>query len=182
MLRKYYPYEYAKSVFAIDYKKLYNAGIRAIIFDLDNTLVHHGDNSNDRVDALFRHIHKAGLKTLLLTNNDEPRVKRFIKNIDTLYICDADKPEPKGYLKALEMLGTTKEQTIVIGDQMFIDIIGANGVGIPSVLVHYIPVPGEIWLGFKRYIEMMILVIYKFDRRYRHRLGDILRSPHKKEN
>ena len=44
MFKKYYPYEHVKSVFSINYNKLYEKGYRGIIFDLDNTLVHHGDD------------------------------------------------------------------------------------------------------------------------------------------
>ena len=35
MLKKYYPYEYVDSVFAIDYEKLFALGYRGIIFDID---------------------------------------------------------------------------------------------------------------------------------------------------
>lgn len=96
MLKRFYPTSYAESVFYIDYDELYKKGCRGIIFDIDNTLVHHGDNSNERVDELFRRIHRTGFKTVLLTDNDEERVKRFVKNIDTTYICDAEKPNPTG--------------------------------------------------------------------------------------
>ena len=82
MIKKYYPYEYAESVFMIDYQKLYQKGFRGIIFDIDNTLVHHGDDSTPEIDDLFRKIQGLGLKTLLLSNNDRGRVERFIKNID----------------------------------------------------------------------------------------------------
>ncbi|MCR4796035.1 MULTISPECIES: YqeG family HAD IIIA-type phosphatase [Ruminococcus] len=173
MLRRFYPCAYVRSVFSIDYAKLYNKGFRAVIFDIDNTLVHHGDNSTPEVDELFRKIHNTGLKTLLLTNNDEERVLRFIKNIDTQYICDADKPKPASYMKAIEMLGVSKEETVFIGDQMFIDIIGANRCGIPSILVHFIQLPEEKHIGKKRYIEKFILWFYRRNKKYRSQLGDI---------
>ena len=86
MFKILYPFEYAESVFAIDYEKLYRKGYRAVIFDIDNTLVHHGEDSTEEVDELFRSIHRTGLKTLLLSNNDEPRIRRFMRNIDTLAI------------------------------------------------------------------------------------------------
>jgi HAD superfamily phosphatase (TIGR01668 family) len=173
MFRRFYPYAYTRSVFSIDYAKLRDKGFRAVIFDIDNTLVHHGDNSTPQVDALFRNIHKIGLKTLLLTNNDEERVQRFIKNIDTLYICDAEKPQPAAYLKALKMLGVGKEEAVCIGDQMFIDIVGANRCGIPNILVHFIQLPNEKHIGKKRYIEKVILWFYRRNKKYRSRLGDI---------
>ena len=171
MFREYYPCEYAKSVYDIDYKRLYDMGVRGLILDIDNTIVHHNDDATPEAEQLFCDIHAAGLKTVLLSNNDEERVQRFIKNIDTPYVCDADKPQPQGYERALEILGTEKQQTVVIGDQMFVDIIGANRCGIPSVLVHFIPVKGELWLGFKRYIEMAVLVMFRLDKKHRRPIG-----------
>ena len=166
MLKKYYPYEHIESVFKIDYKKLYEKGYRGIIFDLDNTLVHHGDNSNEKVDNLFKEIHNAGLKTIILTNNDKERVERFKKNIDTMYICDADKPNKSGYLLALKKLRLKKHKVVYIGDQIFIDIIGANNCGIPSILVDFIRIPGVTKIGKKRYIEKIILFFYKRSKYY----------------
>lgn len=164
LIRKYYPGAYAENVFAINYKKLRAMGFKAVIFDIDNTLVHHGDNSTPEVDELFRHIHSTGLRTALLTNNDEERVQRFIRNIDTLYVCDADKPETAGYEKALELLGISRKEAVYVGDQIFTDIIGANRAGIPNILVHYIQLPGLHWIGKKRYIEKILLFLWRHDR------------------
>lgn len=175
MLKRFYPGGYAASVFDIDYEKLYEKGYRGIIFDLDSTLVPHGNDSTPEVDALFRQIHAAGLKTLLLTNNDEERVQRFIRNIDTLYICDADKPATEGYLRAVELLGVEKNEAIYIGDQLFIDIVGANNSGIDSILVHYILHEGETKLGIKRNLEKPVLWMYRHSRWY-NRIGRIIKE------
>ena len=165
IFEKYYPCGYAESVFTIDYKKLYEKGFRGIIFDIDNTLVHHGDDSTPEVDELFVKIHGAGLKTLLLTNNDDERVQRFIRNIDTDYICDAEKPDTSGYLKALEKMGLDCSQAVVIGDQIFTDILGANNSGIKGILVRFIKLPEEKWIGKRRYIEKLILWFWRHSRR-----------------
>ena len=90
MFKMFYPYEYVESVFSIDYNKLYDKGYRGIIFDIDNTLVHHGDDSTKEIDELFTTIQTIVFKTLLLSNNNEDRVKRFLNNIDSLYICNAE--------------------------------------------------------------------------------------------
>ncbi len=176
MLKKYYPYEYAKSVFTIDYKKLYDKGYRGVIFDIDNTLVHHGDNSNAAVDNLFVHIHNCGLKTVLLSNNDTERIERFIKNIDTKYICDADKPDTKGFYRAVEVLGISKDKAVYIGDQIFTDIVGANNSGIHNILVEYIKEENETKIGIKRNLEKIILRFYKLRKKYQNRIGDIYKE------
>ena len=173
MLQLLYPYEYVKSVFAIDYKKLYDKGYRGIIYDIDNTLVHHGDDSNPRVDRLFRHLHKLGFKTLLLSNNEESRVERFIKNIDTLYVCDAEKPKKHGYEEAIEKLSLDKKEIVYIGDQVFTDIFGANRCGLASILVRFIRLKDEVKIGKRRELENVVLSFYKKSRKYQHRIGDI---------
>ena len=173
----FYPWEYAPSVFAIDYERLYEYGLRGLIFDVDNTLVHHNDDSTPEVDELFRRLYRIGFKTVLLSDNEKSRMERFVKNIDTPYICDADKPSPEGYKKALAVLKMKKAKTVCIGDQMFVDIIGANRLAIPNILVHYITVPGETKIGKKRYIEKLILKIYSHRKKYTHRLGAKSRSP-----
>lgn len=171
-----FPYEYVDSVFSIDYQKLVQKGYKGIIFDIDMTLVPHGADSTKEIDALFKTVHELGLKTLLLTNNSEERVRRFTKNIDTLYLCDANKPEPEGFLKAVEMMEIQKEETVYIGDQIFIDIYGANKCGIANILVHYVTAEVETKIGIRRNLEKIILKLYRITKFYQHRLGDIQKT------
>lgn len=161
MLKRYYPGGYADSVFDIDFEQLYAQGYRGILFDVDNTLVHHGDNSNAQVDALFEKLHTMGFATLLLSNNSANRLERFKKNIDTPYLAEAGKPQPESYYKALEMLKLPPEQVICIGDQIFTDILGANRSGIYSILVHYIQVDPNAPIGIRRRLENIILWFWK---------------------
>ena len=165
MFESYFPAAHVKSVFDIDYAKLYSLGIRGIIFDIDNTLVHHGDDATEEIEELFKKIHAANLKTVLLSDNSEARVKRFVRNIDTPYVYSAKKPAREGYERALELLGTEKENTIAVGDRIFIDIVGANSFGIRSVLVDYIRLKRFEWCGFKRILEKMILIIFHISRK-----------------
>ena len=175
MFKLLYPYEYADSVFSINYNKLYDNGYRGLIFDIDNTLVHHGDNSTKEIDDFFRRIQSIGFKTLLLSNNTEERVKRFLTNIDSLYICDANKPDKTNYLKALEMMDIKREEAVYIGDQIFTDILGANRCGIANILVKYIRLDNETKIGKKRQIENILLSFYRRNQKFQHRLGDIIK-------
>lgn len=177
MLRFFYPYEYAESVFTIDYRKLYEMGYRAVIFDVDNTLVHHGEDSTKEVDALFRKIHGTGLKTLILSNNSEKRIKKFLENIDSPYIFNAQKPKKEGYLKSLEMLNLKKNEAVMIGDQVFTDIFGANRCGIPNILVKFMRKESETEIGKKRKLEKIILKFYTKSRKFQNRIGDIEKKP-----
>lgn len=173
MLKLFFPYEYAESVFAIDYAKLQQKGYRGVIFDIDNTLVHHGEDSTPEVDSLMAHIQSLGLKTFLLSNNNDERIRRFCRNIDTPYICLADKPLPGNYCKAVDQMGISRKEAVFVGDQIFTDILGANRSGIPSILVKYLCYPQETKIGIRRNLEKIILFCYRFSGRYRNRIGDI---------
>ena len=173
MLRLFYPYEYVSSVFDIDYQKLYQQGYRAVMFDIDNTLVPHGKDSTPDVDALFDRIHQVGLQTFLLSNNSEERIQRCLRNIDSQYLFDAQKPKPANYLRAVQILGVKKEEVLFVGDQIFTDILGANLAGIDNILVAYIRRKDETKIGIRRNLEKIVLKCYSISKRYQHRLGAI---------
>lgn len=169
MFGKLYPSAYAKDVFSIDYKKLYEKGYRGILFDVDNTLVHHNDDATPEVEALFREIFAIGLKTILISDNTTARLERFTKNIDTPFIADANKPQATSFEKALEVLGIEKSEAVVIGDQMFMDIAGANNALMDSIMVHFVVKDAKAKIGIRRYIEKFILFFYNFAKS-RHKL------------
>ena len=173
MLKKYYPYEYVESVFTINYKKLYEKGFRGIIFDVDNTLVPHGEDSTPEVDELFKKIQDMGFKTYILSDNGKKRLDKFLENIDCQYIDNANKPQPDNYFKAIENMGLDKSKVVYIGDQVFTDILGANRCGIASILVKFIGYYTETKIGIKRNIEKIILRMYSKSKKYQHRLGNI---------
>lgn len=181
MLKNFYPYEYVESVFSIDYEKLYNKGYKGIIFDIDNTLVPHGKESNKEIDELFQAIQEIGFKTLLLSDNGEKRINNFIKNIDTLYIANAEKPKIESYLKAVKMMKLEKNKVVYVGDQVFKDIYGANKSGIDNILVKYIGYYNKEKKGIRRNLEKVILSFYQKNKKYQNRIGDIQKEGAKKD-
>ncbi|MBP5222136.1 MAG: HAD-IA family hydrolase, partial [Lachnospiraceae bacterium] len=99
-------------------------------------------------------------QTLLLSNNKEPRVKSFSDDVNSKYLYRSGKPNPKGYRRAMELLGTTPETTVFVGDQLFTDIWGAKRSGILSYLVKPIHPKEEIQIVIKRYAEWFVLYFY----------------------
>lgn len=156
-----YPREYINSTYEIDFDKLYKQGYRGIIFDIDNTLVPHGAPADERAISLFIHLKEIGFSCMLLSNNKEPRVKMFNDAVGVDYIYKAGKPKPSGYKKAMHRLGTTTDNTLFVGDQIFTDIVGANLAGIRTILVKPIHPKEEIQIVLKRFLEKPILAFYK---------------------
>ena len=157
---RFYPHHEAESAYSIEYPLLYEQGKRAVIFDVDNTLVPHGAPADDRAKALFASLHELGYQTLILSNNKEPRVKSFSDAVESLYIFKAGKPSRKGYELAMKKLGSTPETTIFVGDQLFTDVWGAKKAGITTYLVKPIHPKEEIQIVLKRQLERIVLHFY----------------------
>ena len=102
-----------------------------------------------------------GFAICFLSNNEKERVGSFCKPLDAAYIYKAGKPKRSGYEAAMKLIGTTKEQTAAIGDQLFTDIWGANRAGIYTVLVKQIGKKEEFQIVLKRYLEKVVLHFYR---------------------
>ncbi len=161
MLEMFYPDVYISSAYKIDFQKYYASGYRGIIFDIDNTLVTHGAPADDKSMELIRQLKEIGFGVLFLSNNKEPRVKMFGDAVGGKYIFKGGKPAKKGYIKAMELLGTKRNTTLFIGDQLFTDVWGAKNTGIFSILVQPIDRKEEIQIVLKRYLEKIVLSSYK---------------------
>ena len=161
MFEKFFPDEYVASTYVIPFEKLYEKGYRGVIFDIDNTLVPHGAPADDRAVKLFQRLSGIGFASCLISNNQEARVKMFNKDIGTHYIYNAHKPSTKNYIRAMEIMGTDRTNTLFVGDQLFTDVWGAKRAGIHNILVKPIHPKEEIQIVLKRRLEKIVLYFYQ---------------------
>lgn len=153
LLDKLYPGRLIHSVYELDWEGL-SRRYAGVIFDIDNTLVPHGAPADQAAAELFARIHRLGMRTMLVSNNGEGRVKPFADRVDTAYVYKAGKPKRRGYEQAMERMGTTAENTLFIGDQIFTDVWGANRAGIDTMLTEPVdPSTDEIQIVIKRWFE-----------------------------
>lgn len=151
------PHLYSKSVKAINFYNLHKKGYRGILFDIDNTLVPHGEGINEEIKNFITDLRKQGYRVGLVSNNDRKRVKKFNSVIKLPYIHNARKPLPYNYKKLAGRLGLSVEKVVFIGDQLFTDILGANLAGIKSILVKPINNDEPFNIRLKRLIERFFL-------------------------
>ena len=160
MFKAIYPDEYLDSTYEIDFEQLYEDGYRGVIFDIDNTLVPHGAPADERSKKLLNYLRDRGFKIVLLSNNTKTRVDMFNEDLHLDTIPRGAKPLLKGYKKAMEIMGTSKENTFFVGDQLFTDVWGAKRLGIRSILVKPINAKEEIQIVLKRKLENIVLKEY----------------------
>jgi HAD superfamily phosphatase (TIGR01668 family) len=164
MFNMFYPDDYVESTYRIDFKELYKKGYRGVLFDIDNTLVGHGSDADERAKELFQTLREIGLESCLISNNQRERVERFNKEIQTKFIYNAHKPSGKNYYKAMEIMGTNLSNTLFVGDQLFTDVFGAKRIGMKNILVKPIGSKEEIQIVLKRYLERIVLYFYRKDK------------------
>ena len=165
MFERFFPDAYMESTYAIDFEKLYQEGIRGVIFDIDNTLVPHGAPADERAVKLFERLRAIGLDYCLISNNQLPRVKPFADAVQAKFVEDAHKPFRKNYLKAIKLMHTDLNSCIFVGDQIFTDVYGARRCGMRTILVKPLHPKEEIQIVLKRYLEKIVLYFYQKEKR-----------------
>jgi len=156
-----YPTHFENSTFDVDFAALYSRGIRGVLFDVDNTLVPHGAPADERAIAFFEQLRKIGFSYCFISNNKEERVKTFSEVVGGTYIYKAGKPSKRSYVEGMIKMNTDVNSTVFIGDQLFTDIWGANRAGVESFLVRQIDSKEEIQIVIKRFLERMIIALWK---------------------
>lgn len=158
------PAEYRESIFHIDLDKLKQKGIRAILLDLDNTLVKW--NAPEPTEELRRWLEKVkalGFETCIVSNNSGSRVSHFAAKVGVPFIPKATKPRRKGFREAMARLGVRPEETAVVGDQIFTDVWGGNRSGAHTILV--MPIAKQEFFGTKIVRLAERWVLRRLDRR-----------------
>jgi HAD superfamily phosphatase (TIGR01668 family) len=124
----------------INFGDLKNKGIKALILDIDDTIIPR--NMNDISPSVFEWIAERkdeGFKLCLASNSRHPvRVKYIGDTLEVPSMALGLKPLPFAFWKSLKALEAKPEEAAMIGDQLFMDILGANLVNIYSIYVKHL--------------------------------------------
>lgn len=153
----FYPNDYFKNVTEITYEYLKEKQIKALILDVDNTLIDYNRNLSPEIIKWVKELKKNNIKMFILSNsNKKDKVEEVAKKLDLEYIYFGMKPLKKGFKKAKEKLNLDSKNIAVVGDQVFTDVIGANRTKMYSILVEPINEKDILVTLIKRPIENFI--------------------------
>ena len=137
--RLFSPREIVKDIREIDFQSLRAKGIKALILDIDDTLLPR--TVNDITPQIFEWVvarKEEGFRLCLTSNSRHPlRVKYIGESLRLPAMHLSFKPLPFAFWKSLAILHARPEETAMIGDQLFMDILGANLLKIHSILVDH---------------------------------------------
>ncbi|MBM0064277.1 YqeG family HAD IIIA-type phosphatase [Alkalicoccobacillus gibsonii] len=136
MFKNLLPNQYVQSIYEINLGELQKKGIRAIITDLDNTLVEWDrPEATPEVREWVKRIKEHDMAVTIVSNNTEKRVKAFADPEEMVFIHSARKPMRRSFVRACQQMEVTPEETVVVGDQIFTDVLGGNRAGLQTILV-----------------------------------------------
>lgn len=152
-----YPNGYFKNVTKITYEYLERNNIKALILDVDNTLIDYDKNLSKDIIKWAEELKSKGIKMYILSNsNKKDKVKEVAKKLDLDYIYFGMKPLKIGFKKAQKKLNLESKNIGVVGDQIFTDVIGANRMKMHSILVEPLEEKDILITLIKRPIENYI--------------------------
>jgi len=149
--------ETINSLAEIDLKEHWQQGKRGIILDLDNTITPwQQDALTEEALNFIARARTINYKIHILSNASYQRTKKVAERLAVGFTAPGFKPILRGYCRALRELSISASQVIVIGDQIFTDILGGNRAGCYTILVA--PLAKREFAGTKimRFLERLI--------------------------
>jgi len=141
---------------------LQQAGIRALICDIDNTLATY-EQPDPPPDLIrwCREMREAGIQIAFVSNNNEERVSRFNRQFGFPAYPDSGKPSPKQLRQAMDVMGTDVTSTAMLGDQLLTDALAGKLCGLLVIIVPPIADKKNLFFRFKRWLEKPYIREYK---------------------
>lgn len=152
-----YPKAHFKKVEEIEIEFLQKNKIKALILDIDNTLIDYSKKLEESVIQWAKKLKGQGVKLYILSNsNDKQKIENVAKALNIPYAYFAKKPLKIGFIKIQKILKENPENIGVVGDQIFTDIIGGNRCKMFTILVDPINEKDYWYTAWKRPLENRI--------------------------
>lgn len=157
-----YPRMLVNSVKEITVEILNKNNIKALILDVDNTLINIEQQLSEDVKKWVQTMKDNDIKLYILSNtNNKQKVEKVANALDIPYRNLAKKPFKKGFLEVQKTLKEEPQNIAAVGDQIFTDVIGGNRCKMFTILVEPIQKKEYWYTRWKRPIENVIKNKYK---------------------
>ena len=133
-------------------------GFKSVLMDVDNTILTRDTHEVPRdVGAWLARARDAGLDFCLVSNNWHEGVYQLADRLELPIVAKAIKPLPPAFLMALRKIGAKRATTVVIGDQLITDVLGAHFLGMTAYMLQPLveqDLPHTLML---RHVERLIM-------------------------
>ncbi len=126
-----------ETVLDIDFEQLRARGKTTLLFDWDHTLTERRSCIlPGRSAELLAHLKESGFRIGILTNR---RARQIVSGVSFPMIYHAGKPRARSYRRLLTQLAASERDAVMIGDRRLTDVLGANRIGMYTILVRKPP-------------------------------------------
>ena len=131
------PDRYFSRISHIDIERdLLAAGIEAACLDIDNTILTRDTREVPRDVAFWlAKARERGIGFCLVSNNWHSDVFQIAGQLDLPIVAKAVKPSPHGLLLAMRKMESNRQNTVMIGDQLFTDVLAAHLAGMRAFML-----------------------------------------------
>ena len=141
----------------LDMSSYREKGFDTVLLDIDNTIaVPNTGGCDERARQFIDDLKDHGFNVVIFSNNSEKRVRMFLGDMDVDYYYLALKPLPFSYLIVCRKMGTSPSRTLVLGDQLMTDILGANLSGCYGIYCRQLQQKDSKMTAFNRRIEKFV--------------------------
>lgn len=150
-----------ESVFDITPGFLKEQGVRAVVLDIDNTLVTYGQRlPTKEVKAWVDSLLSGGINAVIASNNNEERAREFSLPLGITYMSKCGKPSRRAVKSTCLKYGIKPGECAVIGDQIFTDVLCAKRAKARAYLVKPLKYKENLFFKFKRALEKPIIASF----------------------
>jgi len=112
-------------------------GVKFLMLDLDNTIAAYSESSPaDNIAKWAAEMKSCGIKLFVVSNSiRKGRVEAFAEALEIDYIKGARKPSPDGLQQVMDAEDFNKNESALVGDQVYTDVLAANRAGVVSIVV-----------------------------------------------
>lgn len=162
---RYAPWRRLRALRELDPEFLEASGVRLVLLDRDNTCVPRGEKDpTPDVMAWCAHAKELGISLALVSNNwDIEGLERTSRQLGCPVVSFALKPLPHGLRRAMMAAGVAREQTVLVGDQLFTDVLAGHLAGVRVVLVDPQSKRDLPYAALMRHIERRLLRDVPYD-------------------
>ena len=154
------PKRMTKALTDVTPELLRSRNICLLMLDFDNTIVPYTtDVPTQAMEHWLKNMNaQEDIQVCIVSNSHNDRVPAFCEKYGLDCITHAKKPFSRGIRQCLEKYGIPAGQAALVGDQIYTDTLGANCMGVTSILVKAID-NHTFWLKARHVLELPFILL-----------------------
>ena len=154
------PKRMTKALTDVTPELLRSQNIRLLMLDFDNTIVPYTtDVPTQAMEHWLKNMNaQEDIQVCIVSNSHNDRVPAFCEKYGLDCITHAKKPFSKGIRECLAKYDIPAKNAALVGDQIYTDTLGANCMGVTSILVKAID-NHTFWLKARHVLELPFIFL-----------------------